>query len=77
MLSAAEFAKCSGISREAVRVKHLRNGVLDLTGVSGLPFPKWQITALKVRLNVTLMSHCRALAAMKSNEVSNADCRSA
>ena len=45
MLSAAEFAKCSGISREAVRVKHLRNGVLGLTGVSGLPFPKWQITA--------------------------------
>jgi hypothetical protein len=46
MLSAADFAKFIGVSREAVRAKHHRNEVLGLKGAKrGLRFPKWQITS--------------------------------
>jgi hypothetical protein len=45
MLSAAEFAKFIGVSREAVRGKHQRHEVLGLHGAKrGLRFPKWQVT---------------------------------
>ena len=45
MLSAADFAKFIGVSREAVRAKHQRNEVLGLKGAKrGLRFPKWQVT---------------------------------
>jgi hypothetical protein len=45
MLSAAEFAKFSSVSREAVLGKHQRGEVLDLRGAKrGLRFPKWQVT---------------------------------
>lgn len=45
MLSAAEFAKFIGVSREAVRGKHQRGEVLGLHGAKrGLRFPKWQVT---------------------------------
>jgi hypothetical protein len=45
MLSAAEFAKFIGVSREAVRGKHHRGEVLGLHGAKrGLRFPKWQVT---------------------------------
>ena len=46
MLSAADFAKFIGVSREAVRAKHQRNEVLGLKGAKrGLRFPKWQVTS--------------------------------
>ena len=46
MLSAADFAKFIGVSREAVRTKHQRNEVLGLKGAKrGLRFPKWQVTS--------------------------------
>jgi hypothetical protein len=46
MLSAAEFAKFIGVSREAVRSKHQRNELLGLKGAKrGLRFPKWQVTS--------------------------------
>jgi hypothetical protein len=46
MLSAAEFAKFIGVSREAVRGKHQRGEVLGLDGAKrGLRFPKWQVTS--------------------------------
>jgi len=46
MLSAADFAKFIGVSREAIRAKHQRNEVLGLKGAKrGLRFPKWQITS--------------------------------
>jgi hypothetical protein len=45
MLSAADFAKFIGVSREAVRAKHQRREVLGLQGAKrGLRFPKWQVT---------------------------------
>jgi nucleoid DNA-binding protein len=45
MLSAADFGKFIGISREAVRTKHQRNEVLGLQGAKrGLRYPKWQVT---------------------------------
>src|SRR5260370_20913794 len=45
MLSAAEFAKFIGVSREAVRGKHQRGEVLGLRGAKrALRFPKWQVT---------------------------------
>ena len=46
MLSASEFAKFIGVSREAVRGKHQRHEVLGLKGAKrGLRFPKWQVTS--------------------------------
>jgi hypothetical protein len=46
MLSAADFAKFIGVSREAVCAKHYRNEVLGLKGAKrGLRFPKWQVTS--------------------------------
>jgi hypothetical protein len=45
LLSAAEFAKFIGVSREAVRGKHQRGEVLGLHGAKRGPrFPKWQVT---------------------------------
>jgi len=45
MLSAAEFAKFIGVSREAVRGKQQRGEILGLLGAKrGLRFPKWQVT---------------------------------
>jgi hypothetical protein len=45
MLSAAEFAKFIGVSREAVRAKHQRDEILGIRGAKrGLRFPKWQVT---------------------------------
>jgi len=45
MLSAADFAKFIGVSREAVRAKHQRREVLGLQGAKrGQRFPKWQVT---------------------------------
>ena len=46
MLSAADFAKFIGVSREAVRAKHQRSQLLGLRGAKrGLRFPKWQVTS--------------------------------
>jgi len=46
MLSAADFAKFIGVSRESVRTKYQRNEVLGLKGAKrGLRYPKWQITS--------------------------------
>jgi hypothetical protein len=46
MLSASEFAKFIGVSREAVRGKHQRHQVLGLKGAKRkLRFPKWQVTS--------------------------------
>ena len=46
MLSAADFAKFIGVSREAVRAKHQRSQLLGLKGAKrGLRFPKWQVTS--------------------------------
>ena len=46
MLSAADFAKFIGVSREAVRAKRQRNEVLGLKAAKrGLRFPKWQVTS--------------------------------
>jgi hypothetical protein len=46
MLSAADFAKFIGVSREAVRAKYQRNEVLGLKGAKrGLRYPKWQVTS--------------------------------
>ena len=45
MLSAADFAKYIGVSREAVRAKHQRDEILGIRGAKrGLRFPKWQVT---------------------------------
>jgi hypothetical protein len=45
MLSAADFAKFIGVSRESVRTKYQRNEVLGLKGAKrGLRYPKWQVT---------------------------------
>ena len=45
MLSAADFAKFIGVSREAVRAKHQRDEILGIRGAKrGLRFPKWQVT---------------------------------
>ena len=46
MLSAADFGKFIGVSREAVRTKYQRNEVLGLKGAKrGLRYPKWQVTS--------------------------------
>ena len=46
MLSATDFAKFIGVSREAVRAKHQRSQLLGLKGAKrGLRFPKWQVTS--------------------------------
>ncbi len=46
MLSAADFAKFIGVSRESVRTKYQRNEVLGLKGAKrGLRYPKWQVTS--------------------------------
>jgi nucleoid DNA-binding protein len=46
MLSAADFGKFIGVSREAVRTKYQRNEVLGLQGAKrGLRYPKWQVTS--------------------------------
>lgn len=46
ILSAADFGKFIGVSREVVRVKHQRNEVLGLKGAKRGPrFPKWQVTS--------------------------------
>src|SRR5258708_12727228 len=45
MLSAADFAKYIGVSREAVLAKHQRNAILGISGPKrGLRFPKWHGT---------------------------------
>jgi hypothetical protein len=45
LLSAAEFAKFIGVSREAVRAKHQRHEVLGLKGAKReFRFPKWHVT---------------------------------
>ena len=52
ILSAADFAKFVGVSREAVRAKRHRNEVLALKGAKrALRFPKWQVTAAKLGVN--------------------------
>jgi hypothetical protein len=46
MLSAAEFGKFIGVSREALRAKHQRREVLGLKAAErGLGFPKWQVNS--------------------------------
>jgi DNA-binding transcriptional regulator YiaG len=45
MLSAADFAKFVGVSRETIRAKEQRREVLGLKGAKrGLRYPKWQVT---------------------------------
>ena len=46
MLSAADFGKFIGVSREAVCTEYRRNEVLGLKGAKrGLRYPKWQVTS--------------------------------
>jgi hypothetical protein len=46
MLSADDFARLIGVSREAVRLKRRRHEVLGLEGAKrGVRYPKWQVSA--------------------------------